>query len=694
MRRLTETIAFVAIFIFCDNGAQAQTYRITDLGTLGGTESYAYAINGKGQVVGRAQDASGLMRAVLFGAAPSANVDLGTLPNSSGESWAAAINNAGQIVGSDYDANGFQRAVSFDNTGSGKNIALGDLGGFSSSAQALNDSGQVVGWAATAPDANGTKKWHASLFDINGKLGIIDLDETACTLSVARAINNADLIAGDYNDEAMIFDPTPAARNVSLGQKLDGESIVQAINNYGVMVGCVSLGSSTVNTAALFRTDGTFLQLGTLGGESYATSINNNGQIVGYSRTPDGILHACSFAADGSGAVDLNTLIDPACGWELNTAFINDAGQICGWGTNPQGQVHAYFMTAASSRAPIFDSIPAVSAREGSLCVFAVTATDPGYAVTITASNLPSGATFSNNLFSWTPGYTQAGTYAINFSATSANGTSTKQVQFTVANTNRPPVINAIGAKTMVKGRTLTFNVIGSDPDGDTLTYKATTLPPGATFTGNTFTFTPASTGTFLAQFSVSDGQLTASTSVVITVNANHTPVLSAIGNKTVNENSSLSFNLIASDADGDALTYSANTLPAGAKLTGNTFSWTPSYTQSGTYKITFYASDGIASASQTITITVNNVDRPPVVNPIASKTVTRGTTLTFTVTGSDPDGTAVTLTAKNLPKGATFSNGIFTWKPALNQAGTYVVTFTATSAGLSGSATATITVK
>lgn len=52
-------------------------------------------------------------------------------------------------------------------------------------------------------------------------------------------------------------------------------------------------------------------------------------------------------------------------------------------------------------------------------------------------------------------------------------------------------------------------------------------------------------------------------------------------------------------------MTYSAQNLPTGAKLTGNSFSWTPAVGQAGTYSVTFTVSDGSLQASQTVSITV-----------------------------------------------------------------------------------------
>lgn len=109
--------------------------------------------------------------------------------------------------------------------------------------------------------------------------------------------------------------------------------------------------------------------------------------------------------------------------------------------------------------------------------------------------------------------------------------------------------------------------------------------------------------------------------SVAVTVNggsvtiANHSPVLAPIGHKVVAELSALSFTVSATDADGDALTYTASSLPSGAAFDAatGTFSWTPADDQSGSYTLRFQVTDGRSSDYEDVTITVGNVLRKDV---------------------------------------------------------------------------------
>jgi hypothetical protein len=176
-------------------------------------------------------------------------------------------------------------------------------------------------------------------------------------------------------------------------------------------------------------------------------------------------------------------------------------------------------------------------------------------------------------------------------------------------------------------------------------------------------------------------------------------PILNPIGNKIVNEAERLAFTISGTDPKGDTLTYSSSNLPQGATFNvfNHTFSWTPSYTQAGIYaNIHFEVTNGRLTTSEDITITVMNVNQPPKLNSIGSKTVNEGMPLTFTISATDPDGNSLHYSASSLPTGAIFYNaeGTFYWIPTTGQAGTYVnVHFEVTDGNLISSENITITV-
>ncbi|MBN1756851.1 MAG: cadherin-like domain-containing protein, partial [Chitinispirillaceae bacterium] len=126
---------------------------------------------------------------------------------------------------------------------------------------------------------------------------------------------------------------------------------------------------------------------------------------------------------------------------------------------------------------------------------------------------------------------------------------------------------------------------------------------------------------------------------------------------------------------------------------TAPSLTYTPNTNYNGSDELTFTVNDGELSAEATVTITINAANDPPVLNTIAPKSVNENSLLTFTATASDVDGDALSYNASNLPSGATFTNGSFTWTPAFNQAGSYTVIISVTDGAISVSKNVQITV-
>jgi len=408
-----------------------------------------------------------------------------------------------------------------------------------------------------------------------------------------------------------------------------------------------------------------------------------------------------------------------------------------GWAAGANNQLYDQFSLAATTRAsaptitgnlldpaaatnqpPVLALIGAKSVNEGQALAFTASATDPnGNALTFSAGGLPTGATFTPaGAFSWTPTFAQAGSYNATITVTD-NGTPPASdfeiVTITVGNVNRPPVLAPIGAKTVNENQALTFTATATDPDGGTLTFSGSNLPTGATLNATTgaFSWTPTFNQGQSPPYSVTVivtdvGGLNDQETFTVTVgNVNRPPVLAPIGAKTVNANAPLTFTATATDPDGGALTFAATNLPAGATLNATTgaFSWTPTSGQAGNYPVTVTVTDVGSppmSDSETFTITVGNVNRPPVLAPIGNRTGTAGQLLSFTINASDPDGGTLTFTATGLPSGATLTpgtNGIatFSWTPTAAQvsATPYSVTVAVSDGALSDPETFTITV-
>jgi probable HAF family extracellular repeat protein len=185
-----------------------------ELGNLGGTGSTALGINNSGQVVGSANTVGGNTHAFLYSG--GVMQDLGTLGGS--DSSALAINNAGLIVGNAVGASLLPHAFLYSG---GLMQDLGNLIGhqYLSSAQGINNEGQVVGYWAFDP----INPYHAFLYsggtvtDLNT---VID-SSSGWTLQDATGINDQGQIVGyglnsSGQQDAFLLTPTPEPATVSL----------------------------------------------------------------------------------------------------------------------------------------------------------------------------------------------------------------------------------------------------------------------------------------------------------------------------------------------------------------------------------------------------------------------------------------------------------------------------------------------
>ena len=165
-------------------------------GTLGGFAASAFAVNDSGEIVGQADtfetdpDAGGAFISLAFFIDRAGVMhNLGTLSGYK-YSQAFAINNAGLIIGRVYngdpeDTVAPMRAMIYEN---GVMRQIGTLGGTSSFALAVNDSGTIVGRARTA-----TGEQHAFVYEDSM---MRDLGTLGGNLSTARGINNRGQIVG------------------------------------------------------------------------------------------------------------------------------------------------------------------------------------------------------------------------------------------------------------------------------------------------------------------------------------------------------------------------------------------------------------------------------------------------------------------------------------------------------------------
>lgn len=269
------------------------------------------------------------------------------------------------------------------------------------------------------------------------------------------------------------------------------------------------------------------------------------------------------------------------------------------------------------------------------------------------------------------------------------------------AGANQNPTLTVVppGDQSVDEGATLAFVIAALDADGDPVTFahhpSSGYFPQGASFNTGTGQFswdtTYTDAGEYLFLVTATDGRGgTAYLYVPITVRnvhvgVNQAPSIASIGDRTLDEGETLSILVGATDANQDRITYSVSDAPDGSTFrsdpTGGHFDWNADFDSAGVHEMDFVVFDGDLYATETVHLTVAEInDNPTVVlSPAGPYSVDESQTLVFQAQKSDPDGDPVSLRAfpgppHGLPSGATFDEetGQFSWTPAAYQAGDY----------------------
>ncbi len=296
-----------------------------------------------------------------------------------------------------------------------------------------------------------------------------------------------------------------------------------------------------------------------------------------------------------------------------------------------------------------------------------------------------------------------------------ANNTATATANVTVTEFNEPPVAVDDVFTITEDSEQVSINVISNDTDSnqnDVLELTTVTTAGLGTVAVNadgvSVNYTPAVNynGTEVVTYTVSDGDALVSGTLTVTVTSvNDTPTAVADTATVIEDAALTAINVLANDIDIDTDELELTAVATAGSGTvvvnsdGVSVNYTPAVNFNGTEVVTYTVSDGVASSTGTLTITVTPVNDAPITVADTATVVedTSLTTINVLVNDTDADNDAIQLTAVSTVGTGTVilsaNDASIDYTPAANFNGTEIVTYTIIAGNDTVTGTLTITV-
>jgi large repetitive protein len=337
--------------------------------------------------------------------------------------------------------------------------------------------------------------------------------------------------------------------------------------------------------------------------------------------------------------------------------------------------------------APVLAPVESRTVVEGTTVALQLVASDSDHAADTLVYELiegPTGATVTpTGVLSWTAaGANLAHTFRVRVTdPAGAISEQTFAVAVTALPVNAAPVLSPVESQTVLEGTAVSLQLVASDADhaADTLVYELVEGPAGATVTpSGALSWTAAGASlahTFRVRVTDPAGATSEQTfAIAVTAQpVNAAPVLAPVESRTVIEGTTVSLQLVASDADhaAETLVYLLVEGPAGATLTtAGALSWTAAGANVvHTFRVGVTDPAGaISEQTFAVVVTPVPVNAAPVLAPIESRTVVEGTLVSLQLQATDADHPAGSLAYAMIdgPAGATVSTtGALSWTAA-----------------------------
>ena len=321
-------------------------------------------------------------------------------------------------------------------------------------------------------------------------------------------------------------------------------------------------------------------------------------------------------------------------------------------------QIYVQFQNQPPT-APLQQTASLTLSQAGS---FQLAATDPeGSVLTFkTVDALPAGVTLSSSgLLSGTP--TTAGTYIVNIAITdTAAGAATTRLTVTVGSSAlQAPTMAPIASLTADAGTAFNHQIAAGDPQDQPLHFTLSGSPAGMSVSSSgLISWAKAVTGSYaIIATAINTSSLSASRSFTLSV-TNAAPLVANPGARSNTRGAVVSLQVAATDANADALNYSATGLPAGLSIDSSTgmISGTVSAAALATNNATVTVTDGTAQVSVNFAWMVSSTRLAPVLNNPGPQSSPRGAFVRLAINATDGNGDLLRYSAVRLPRGLSIN--------------------------------------
>ena len=349
-------------------------------------------------------------------------------------------------------------------------------------------------------------------------------------------------------------------------------------------------------------------------------------------------------------------------------------------------------LTNINDVAPNFVSDSAFSAPENQTEIGIVEAEDAdGDTVTFTISGTDLSITESGVLsFNQEPDYETKDLYEATVTANDGLNITNQIISVSVTDVNERPIFTSDEDFEAAENQTAIGQVLANDVDGDTVIYSVSGSELAITQTGILSFITAPDFETksqYEAVVSASDGELVTNVDVVIEIiNLNdNAPQFTSNSSFSAPENQLSIGNAAASDADGDAYTFSTTSSDIIVSEDGIiSFSTAPDHETKDTYTATLSVSDGVFTTEQNIIIVVTNLnDNTPQITNLANRFFADENQTAIpdgAIVASDADGDKISFSVDNSNIVINQDTGALSLFQAIDREQTYELSFTATA--------------